>query len=99
MSCRGQLLGGLSAPSTASRLSLFFPLHHPAVSRLGLEKKLGGDTARTAETSGDNSISCNLTLSHKTGVAEEEGVGRREVSSKAANAWRLVGYQSACGKW
>jgi len=68
------------------------------VSRLG--KKLGGDTTRTAEPNCPKqySVCHNLTRSSKTGVAEEEGVRRKKVSSKMADAWRLAGHQSACGR-
>lgn len=66
-----------------------------------MEKKLKGDTHRTAEASWPKgySICCNLTLDNKTRVAEEEGVGRKEVSSKVADAWRLAGNRSAHGRW
>lgn len=73
---------------------LFFPSLCPA-SRLGLGRKLGGDTARTADSEKGYSVPCSILVSSKSGVVEKEGSEGKELPSKVAVALQRARHQSA----
>lgn len=77
---------------------LLFLTLPPPQSRLGLGKRLGGHTARTADLNRlqKYSIPYNVMLSNKTGSGEG---GRRVKLSKVAIARRLAGHWPAGGRW
>lgn len=74
----------------------FFTLAPTPVMKLGVDKKLAGDTARTNDQNKSKGYSTlyNIMLRNKTQVAERE-----DLSSHVAVAQRLAGHRSACERW